>query len=269
MASDERYSTIRIDRERDGAVEVVSLDRPERMNGITQTMVDELGAYFRAKANDTTTRVIVIRGEGRAFCAGLDIKEQQAGGDRPVFTEGRVSLSDLPVLIHSAPQVVIALLHGGVSGGGFAMALAADFRFAGESLKMNDAFARIGMSGCEMGVSYFLPRIVGVPVARELIYTGRFVDARRALAIGLVSGVAPDAELRAAADPLIDDLLAVSPFGLRQSKRTLDRCLAVDDLATVVAIEIGAQQACQDTGDFAEALRAFVEKRPPVFRPLG
>jgi enoyl-CoA hydratase/carnithine racemase len=268
MTSDEGYATIRVDRERDGAVEVVSLDRPERLNGITQTMVDELGRYFRTKATDTTTRVIVLRGEGRAFCAGLDIKEQQAGGDRPVFAEGRTSLSDLPVLIHSAPQVVIALLHGGVSGGGFAMALAADFRFAGGSLKMNDAFARIGMSGCEMGVSYFLPRIVGEPVARELIYTGRFVDAARALAIGLVSGIAPDTDLRSAAEPLIDDLLAVSPFGLRQSKRTLDRCLCVDDLATVVAIEIGAQQACQETGDFAEALRAFVEKRPPRFRPL-
>ena len=269
MTEHDGYSTITVTRERDGAVEVVSLNRPDRMNGITQTMVDELGHYFGAKATDTTTRVIVLRGEGRAFCAGLDIKEQQAGGDRPVFAEGRVSLSDLPVLIHTAPQVVIALLHGGVSGGGFAMAVAADFRFAGESLKMNDAFARIGMSGCEMGVSFFLPRIVGAPVARELIYTGRYVDAERALAIGLVSGVAPDSELRSAADELIDDLLAVSPFGLRQSKRTLDRCLGIDDLATVVAIEIGAQQACQETGDFAEALRAFVEKRPPVFRPLG
>jgi enoyl-CoA hydratase len=149
------------------------------------------------------------------------------------------------------------------------MALAADFRFAGNSLKMNDAFARIGMSGCEMGVSYHLPRIVGEAVARELIYTGRYVDAERALAIGLVSAIGDDDNLMQLAQPLIDDLLAVSPFGLLQSKRTLNRCLGVDDLETVISIELGAQHECQQTGDFVEAIQAFVEKRPPRFRGLG
>ena len=148
---------------------------------------------------------------------------------------------------------------------GFAMALAADFRFAGESLKMNDAFARIGMSGCEMGVSYFLPRLVGLPVARELIYTGRFVDAARAVAIGLASASGPDESLAELAQPLIDDLLSVSPTGLRQSKRTLDACQAVDDLETVIDLESRAQSLCQETGDFEEAMRAFLEKRPPRF----
>lgn len=260
-------TTITVERESD--VEILTLNRPDRMNGITQTMVDELGAYWVAKQTDTSTRVIVMRGAGRAFCAGLDIKAHADGDDRPVFQPGRHSLSDLPVLMRTAPQPIIALLHGGVSGGGFAMAIAADFRFAGESLKMNDAFARIGMSGCEMGVSFHLPRIVGESVARELIYTGRYVDAQRALDIGLVAGVAPDDDLMSSAKPLIDDLLAVSPFGLMQSKRTLNRCLGVDDLETVISIELGAQQECQQTGDFLEAINAFVEKRPPQFKPLS
>lgn len=258
-----------IDVQRDGEVEILTLNRPERLNGIVQTMVRELGEYWTAKQADTSTRVIVMRGAGRAFCAGLDVKAHAAGHDRPTFTPGEFTLSDLPLLMRQAPQPIIALLHGGVSGGGFAMALAADFRFAGESLKMNDAFARIGMSGCEMGVSYHLPRIVGETVARELIYTGRHIGAERALAVGLVSGVAPDNELIDLAQPLIDDLLAVSPFGLLQSKRTLNRCLDVDNLETVIDIELGAQQSCQQTGDFAEAIAAFVEKRQPRFRPLS
>ena len=260
------FTTLEVHR--DDSVEFLTLNRPDRMNGITQTMVSELGEYFTAKQTDTTTRVIVMRGAGRAFCAGLDIKAHADGDDRPVFRPGEFSLSDLPVLMRRTPQPIIALLHGGVSGGGFAMALAADFRFAGHSLKMNDAFARIGMSGCEMGVSFHLPRIVGDTVARELIYTGRYVDAQRALDIGLVSGICDDDELLSTAQPLIDDLLAVSPFGLVQSKRTLNRCLDVDDLETVISIELGAQRECQETGDFTEAIAAFVEKRPPVFRPL-
>ncbi len=251
--------------ERRGPVEWLTLNRPERLNTITGTMVRELVQYFQSKISDLGTRVIVMRGAGRGFCAGLDIKEQQEGGDGVKFVAGQPQLTDIVPLMRRVPQPIVALLHGAVNGGGFAMALAADFRFAGESLKMNDAFARIGMSGCELGVSYFLPRLVGLPVARELIYTGRFLDAARAVAIGLASARAPDDQLEALAEPLIDDLLSVSPTGLRQSKRTLDAALAVDNLETVIDLESRAQSLCQETGDFQEAMRAFLEKRPPRF----
>jgi enoyl-CoA hydratase/carnithine racemase len=251
--------------EKRGAVEWLTLNRPERLNTITGTMVRELVGYLQSKLTDLDTRVIVMRGAGRGFCAGLDIKERQEGGDTVEFRPGEPQLTDIVPLMRRIPQPIVALLHGPVNGGGFAMALAADFRFAGASLKMNDAFARIGMSGCEMGVSYFLPRLVGLPVARELIYTGRFVDAERAVAIGLATTSGPDGELAELAQPLIDDLLGVSPTGLRLSKRTLDACLAIDNLETVIDLESRAQSLCQETGDFEEAMRAFLEKRPPRF----
>ncbi len=257
------YETLLVEKR--GPVEWLTLNRPDRLNTITGTMVRELVGYFRSKQADMDTRVIVMRGAGRGFCAGLDIKARQDGADTVEFVPGEPQLTDIVPLMRRAPQPIVALLHGPVNGGGFAMALAADFRFAGESLKMNDAFARIGMSGCEMGVSYFLPRLVGLPVARELIYTGRFVDAARAVAIGLASASGPDETLAELAQPLIDDLLSVSPTGLRQSKRTLDACQAVDDLETVIALESRAQSLCQETGDFEEAMRAFLEKRPPRF----
>ncbi len=249
----------------DGAVEWLTLNRPDNLNGFTQTMVDELLDYLNAKLTDLQTRVIVMRGAGRAFCAGVDIKAKLSGEDSIEFPHGADRLFQLVPLMRRIPQPIIGLVHGATCGGGMALALAADFRIAGSSLKMNDAFARIGMSGCEMGLSYFLPRLVGLSVARELIYTGRFVDAERALRLGLVSQIVADAELEDAAAPLITDLLAVAPTGLRLSKRTLDACLAVDDLETVIAIETHAQRACQDVGDFEEAMRAFVEKRPPRF----
>lgn len=259
------YRTLLVERR--GPVEWLTLNRPERLNTLTGTMVDELVHYLQAKLTDLETRVVVMRGAGRAFCAGLDIKARQAGDDTVEFRAGRPQLTDIVPLMRRIPQPIVALLHGATNGGGFAIALAADFRFAGASLKMNDAFARIGMSGCEMGVSYFLPRLVGLPVARELIYTGRFVDAARAVQIGLASASAPDDELEALAQPLIDDLLAVAPTGLRLSKRTLDAALAIDSLETVIDLESRAQSLCQETGDFEEAMRAFLEKRPPRFAP--
>jgi len=257
------YQTLLV--EKHGPVEWLTLNRPERLNTLTGTMVRELVHYLQSKLSDIDTRLVVLRGAGRAFCAGLDIKERQEGGDTPQFRPGEPSLSDIVPLMRRIPQPIIALLHGPTNGGGFAIALGADFRFAGESLKMNDAFARIGMSGCEMGVSYWLPRLVGLPVARELIYTGRFVNAERAVAIGLASASAPDAELAALAQPLIDDLLSVAPTGLRQSKRTLDAALAIDNVETVIDLELRAQSVCQEAGDFEEALSAFLEKRPPKF----
>ena len=164
------YQTILVEKR--GPVEWLTLNRPERLNTLTGTMVHELVGYLQRKLTDLDTRVIVMRGAGRAFCAGLDIKERVDGGDTVEFVAGQPQLTDIVPLMRRIPQPIVALLHGAANGGGFAMALAADFRFAGASLKMNDAFARIGMSGCEMGVSYFLPRLVGLPVARELIYTG-------------------------------------------------------------------------------------------------
>jgi len=261
--AEQSYQTVAVRRE--GPVEWLTLNRPDNLNGFTQTMVDELLDYLTGKLDDHATRIIVLRGAGRAFCAGADIKAKLSGEDSIEFPDGAERLFRLVPLMRKIPQPIIALLHGATCGGGFALALGADFRIGGRSLKMNDAFATIGMSGCEMGLSYFLPRLVGLSVARELIYTGRFVDAERALRLGLVSEVVDDEGLEAAAMPLINDLLAVAPTGLRLSKRTLDACLAVDDLETVIAIETHAQRVCQDVGDFDEAMRAFIEKRKPVF----
>jgi len=158
--------------------------------------------------------------------------------------------------MRSGPQVIISLVHGAACGGGFNFALASDIRIAGRSAKMNAAFVKLGLSGCELGTSYFLPRMVGTSVAAELMMTGRFIHADRALATGLVSEVVADDQLEDAARTLIADLLAASPIGLRKTKDILTRAAEIEDLSAVIRLEEHAQRECMEAGSFAPTLDA-------------
>ena len=178
------YQTISVEA-KDG-VHWLKLDRPESLNAINTQMATELREYFSGLFQDRSCRVVVIKGAGRAYCAGLDIKDH-AGLVGAPFGGGfgfQGHLADVYIKMRRCPQPIISLVHGAASGGGFAFALASDIRIAGESMKMNSAFIKIGLSSCDMGVSYFLPRLVGVTIASEMMMTGRFVNAERALAVG-------------------------------------------------------------------------------------
>ncbi len=201
------YQALEINR--DGEVAWLTLNRPQALNALNAVMVDELHDYLRELYHDRDTRVVVVRGAGRAFCAGLDLKEQSGGGTIDVTRSSTANvfdiqrkMSDLVVAIRRLPQPFIAAVRGPASGGGFALALAADVRLAAESARFNAAFIKIGLSACDMGVSYFLPRAVGTSIASELMLTGRFINASRALATGLVSEVVAESELDAAAGTL-------------------------------------------------------------------
>jgi enoyl-CoA hydratase len=262
----EGLKTIRVVRE-DG-VDWLTLNRPERLNTITGTMVRELCAYFDDLRMNYDTRVVVMQGAGRAFCAGLDIKEHM-GGDRVPDAAGRrvpgYHIFDIVRLMRTCPQPIVALVHGPACGGGFAMALAADIRIAGASARMNDAFVTLGRSGCELGLTYFLPRIVGLGIAAELMLTGAFVDAQRAREIGLVSRVVPDEGMEGAAREIVAAMLRTAPLGLRMTKQTLNTAINIDDLNAVIDLEERAQAICGRGPDFEEAMRAFLEKREPRY----
>jgi enoyl-CoA hydratase/carnithine racemase len=265
----ETYETIRVDR--DGAVDWLTLDRPEALNAINTQMATDLRNYFSGLQENAKTRIVVMRGEGRAFCAGLDIK--QAGhwvdstGHVPV---GRGMgfqgyLADVYALMRRCPQPIISLVHGAACGGGFAFVLAADIRIAAESARMNAAFIRIGLSACDMGTSYFLPRLVGTSLASELMLTGRFLDARRALSSGLVSEVVPDEALAEAAQPYLKEMLTTSPMGLRLTKEGLNMAIDASSLEAAMAIENRNQLLCGQSKDMKEGMRAFLEGRDPVY----
>jgi enoyl-CoA hydratase/carnithine racemase len=261
------YTTL--DIRRDGAVSWVTLNRPDALNALNAAMVTELRDYFASLPGDLGTRIVVLRGAGRAFCAGLDLKEN-ASSDGGMGTvqgalRGQRRISEIVMLMRRAPQAIIACVHGPACGGGFALALASDVRIAGDSARMNAAFIRIGLSACDVGVSYFLPRLVGVSVASELLFTGRFIDAPRALATGLVSQVVPDAALEAAAQALVKDMLATSPLGLRLTKECLNHSIDAGSLEQVIAMEDRNQVLCTQTNDFREGIVAFLGKRQPRY----
>jgi len=259
------YETFRIEKE--GPVDWLTLDRPESLNAISLTMVTELRDYFGGLYEDDSVRIVVMRGAGRAFCAGLDIKESQEREHNP-FGSGmgfQGYLAEVYIRMRRCPQPIISLVQGPACGGGFSFVLASDIRIAGESARMNAAFIRLGLSACDMGSSYFLPRLVGTSVASELMLTGRFIHADRALATGLVSEVVPDAELAAAARPYLDEMLTTSPMGLRLTKEGLNLAIDAPGLEAAMAIENRNQLMCSKTEDVKEGMRAFLEKRDPVY----
>jgi enoyl-CoA hydratase/carnithine racemase len=260
------YRTLRI--EKDGEVDWLTLDRPESLNAINVEMADELRDYFGGLAEDRSVRIVVLRGAGRAFCAGLDLKEDMETRRGP-FGAGlgfQGYLAEVYVRMRRCPQPIVALIHGAACGGGFSFAMAADIRIAGESARMNAAYIKLGLSACDMGSSYFLPRLVGTSVASELMLTGRFIHAQRALATGLVSEVVPDADLAQAAQPYLDEMLRTSPMGLRLTKEGLNFSIDAPSLEAAMAIENRNQLLCAHSDDMREAMQAFLEKREPVFR---
>jgi enoyl-CoA hydratase len=262
------YSTIEIERRADHTT-WLTLNRPESLNALSTTMVTELRHFLAGLYEDHQTRLVVLRGNGRAFCAGLDLKESQgaegAGGSVQAGLRAQRRISELVILMRRAPQPIIACVQGAACGGGFALALGADVRIAGESARMNAAFIRIGLSACDVGVSYFLPRMVGASVAAELLLTGNFIDAGRAEKLGLVSRIVPDAELSATAESLAGEMLRNSPLGLRLTKECLNASLDAGGLEQVIAMEDRNQILCSRTNDFREGIVAFLQKRAPEF----
>jgi enoyl-CoA hydratase len=260
------YETLRIDK--DGAVDWVTLHRPERINALDSRMVEELSDYFGARYADPQVRIVVLRGAGRGFCSGLDLK-QSAAELRPdpalgMFVQRR--FSEIVLRMRRCSQPIVALLHGPAIGAGFSLALAADVRLAGQSARMSAAFIRVGFSGGDCGSSYHLPRIVGGSVAAELLLTGREIGAERALAVGLVSEVVPDERLEAAGRALVSEMVSTAPLGLRLTKDLLNASLAGCSLEQAIALEDRSQILCVANGDPAEGIRAFNARRPPVFR---
>jgi enoyl-CoA hydratase len=251
-----------------GAADWVTLNRPDQLNTLNPKLLRELNDYFAALERDYAVRVVVLRGAGRAFCAGLDIKASSGapiGSDADAMLRSQREFSGLVMRMRRCPQPVIGLLQGHAAGGGFSIALGCDVRIAAEGTKMNCAFIKIGLSGCEMGASYHLPRLVGTSVAAELLYTGRFIDAERALRLGLVSDVVPLDRLEAAGQALVDDMLATAPLGLRLTKECFWAAVDGNDLPSAIAMEDRNQVLTVANGDLAEGMRAFLEKRKPNY----
>lgn len=269
---DYKYKTIEFERK--GAVGILSLNRPERLNALSLELINELRDFFGKLRDDYRTRVVIIQGRGRVFCAGLDLSEwdekfsggHEMGDVQYIYHIIQQPIADIIVRMRHAPQPIIAAVRGSSVGAGFSIPLAADVRIAGESARFCAAYIRIGLSGCDCGSSYFLPRLIGLSRASEYLLTGRFMDAATAERFGLVSRVVPDGQLEAAAMELAGEMVAISPYGLRMTKETLAQGVDAPSLENAVEMENRTQILCALTEDAKEGPRAFLEKRAPVYR---
>ena len=261
-----RHETIEVTRE--GHLTWLVLNRPDALNALSTRLVDELREFFAGLSRDRETRVVVVRGRGRAFCAGLDLKEDRSDLRNAGVTgslRNQRHIAELALLMRHAPQPIIAAVHGAAAGGGCANALAADVRIAADTARMNAAFIRLGLSACDVGVSYFLPRGVGASVASELLLTGDFIDAQRALATGLVSRVVAEGELESAAREMAGRMLRNSPLALRLTKECLAVNVDAGSLEAAIALEDRNQVIAASSRDFREGVAAFLGKRPANF----
>jgi enoyl-CoA hydratase len=246
-------------------VALVTLNRPDRLNALSSPLVEELHAALDAVAGDEAVRVVVLTGAGRGFCAGLDLKEPMGDGTVVGGLRAQERIAGLMLKLRALPQPVIAAVNGAAAGGGLALALASDVRLASEDARFNVAFVKLGVSGADMGVSHLLPRIVGLGHASELMLTGRLVDAEEAARIGLANRVVPAGALLDEAAALAAEIARNTPFAIRMTKQVLGVNVDAQSLAAAIELENRTQILATQTGDFREAITAFIEKREPRY----
>lgn len=255
--------------ERRGTAEIVSLNRPQALNTLDEPLTFTLREYFAGLADRLDVRVVVLRAEGRAFCAGLDLGGWQNDGSRGTlqhYWRLQRAIAGLLELMRASPQPIIGLGHGAACGAGFSLLLASDVRYGTPDLRMNAAYIKVGLGGCDLGCSYFLPRLVGASVASEYMLTGRFMSAEKGLSCGLLSDiVAPEALLDTGL-ALAEEMAANAPMGLRLSKDAINRNLDARSLSDAMALEDRQQVMMLMSEDFEEGVAAFRERRAPQYR---
>ncbi len=264
------YEHLLIETSAEG-VRTITLNRPEKLNAVNQRLAEEVPAAVNEAAADDAVRVVVITGAGRGFCAGLELSPENLMASRQrKSVSRRAALDDLEwvgrwvLAVTQCDKPVIAAINGPAVGAGCGLTLAADIRLMSDAAMLSTGYMRIGLCP-DAGVSYFLPRLVGASRAAELILSARDIRAEEAERIGLVSRVLPAADFAAGVAAVAAQIAAGPPIGLTLAKRLLVNSFDTD-LPTQLRREISSIQICLASEDAAEAMRAFNEKRKPVFR---
>ena len=256
---------------RPGVVKL-TLSRPAKLNALTAPLVIELRDHLDAIAGEPACRVVILTGEGRGFCAGLDLagfgKLPGTEGFGPVHSTWAVqrSIASLVQQLRRLPQPVVASVNGPAAGGGLALVCASDIRIAADTAVFSTSFIRVGVSGCDIGTSWLLPRLVGAARAHELMLTSRRFDAGEALRIGLVTEVTQPADLAGRVDATVDALLAAPPLSLSLTKQGMWLALEIPSFDAMVEMENRQQVLTSATGDAREAMASYLEQRPADYR---
>jgi enoyl-CoA hydratase/carnithine racemase len=248
-------------------IATITLNRPERLNAITFTMLEELSAALVDCNADRDVRVLILTGAGRGFCAGLDLKdtaEQRGIGAQSSSGYQMFDLRDAPpIVLHQLDKPVICAINGGAAGYGMDLALGCDIRIAADGAKLSAAFTKRGIVP-ESGGTWLLPRIVGWSLAAEIFFTGRTLDAQRCLELGLVSRVVPTEQLAAEARALAHEVAGNAPLAVQATKRLMRMAMDETFEANVHHVYLQLLPLFR-TKDFQEGMLSFLEKRKAAF----
>jgi 2-(1,2-epoxy-1,2-dihydrophenyl)acetyl-CoA isomerase len=246
-------------------VATITLARPDAMNSLTVATKTELRDAVERARDDAAVRAVVLTGSGRAFCAGQDLREHAANLEAGLGLAGTLEHHYDPIVLALGhmPKPVVAAVNGVAVGGGFDLALACDFRIGADTSRYGAVYVNIGFAP-DAGGTFLLPRIVGMTRAKELIYTGRIIDAGEAAQIGVVSSVVPGSELTAASRELAGRLAAGPSVAIGLAKENIQDHWN-STLESALRNESRAGSICGATADHAEGLQAVNEKRPPQF----
>ena len=250
-------------------VAVIRLNRPDRLNAINFELVGELHLTLDRIAADDECKVVILTGNGRGFCAGLDLKdwgELPAAGSHPHYPAGQSGqnyLASLTQHIRATPQIVLAAVNGPAFGGGLALAAACDLRIASTSARFCSAFIKTGLTGTDVGITYLLPRLIGASRAFDMIVTGRTVASDEAERMGLVSRVVSDELLWDEALAIATTVSGFTKFGLRNTKEVMWHNLDTNNMAAAIALENRNQDLANKTDEVISHMRAYAAPRRP------
>src|SRR5271166_864500 len=252
-------------------IRTLTLNRPEQLNAMTSELCEALHEELRRIAIDRTCRAVVLTGAGRGFCAGVDLHGYGAAPGNDGSDESRDRLANQEHMsrvilgLRALPQPVIAAVNGPAAGFGLALALGSDIRYAAEEAVFRAAFINIGLSNCDMGTSWLLPRLIGASRSHELMLTGRRVNADEALRIGLVVDVLSDGGLAERALQAAEQIAALAPWGVRLTKQGMWAALEVPSEQSAIEYEDRQQIMATFGRAVPEAIDAFLQKRPAEF----
>ena len=277
-----QFKTIKFEL-RDDGIGILSLNRPEKLNAISFEMEEELHQVLDHLMIDLNCRVLILRGEGRSFSAGTDLQEglilnskkKPEGYDqfyylnvpeplkKKLYHQWRIS--QIIIKMRKIFQPIIAIVHGAAAGGGFGFAMASDMRIGCEDVKFINASINIGLTGADVGGSYFLPRLIGMAKASEMLYSGRPIGADEADECGFLVKVVKKENLLDEGLNLAKELLKKSPLGLRMTKQAINLSLDSPSLENIIQYENSSIVLSFSSKDINEASSAFFEKRDPKY----
>jgi enoyl-CoA hydratase len=248
-------------------IALLRLDRPKQLNALTDAMVAEIGRLLDVVSADHKIRVLILTGAGRGFCSGFDLSlaaqapNQAELGETTAWMLRQEAFGGLVTRLRALRQPVIAAVNGTANGAGFGLALACEIRIAARSAAFNAAFVKVGMSSCDIGVSWLLPRCIGLSRAFEIMLTGRMVDAAEAERIGLVSQTVANEDLMPRAMDMARSIAANSAFGVWTTKRGVWANAETGSLQAAIELENRTQGLARTTGELTRAAEALLARR--------